>query len=114
MPNCAGSKAALCGLLLAQKGSDVVGGAGETCVLRGCVLKMLMVYGSRRAHSKCWVLTRAFRQCSCAGIKAAICEMPFAREASDVAGGAGGTCVLLGCVPKKLMVFGGRRAHSKC
>ena len=42
-----------------------------------------------------------------AGIKAAVCEMPFARKASDVAGGAGGTCVLRGCVPKKLMVYGG-------
>ena len=48
----------------------------------------------------------------CAGIKAAICEMPFARKASDVAGGAGGTCVLRGCVPKKLMVYGGEFAQA--
>ena len=47
-----------------------------------------------------------------AGVKAAICEMPFARKSSDVAGGAGGTCVLRGCVPKKLMVYGGEFAQA--
>lgn len=40
------------------------------------------------------------------GIRAAVCEMPFARVASDELGGAGGTCVLRGCVPKKLLVYG--------
>lgn len=34
-----------------------------------------------------------------------ICEMPFNPIASDEAGGAGGTCVLRGCVPKKLFVY---------
>jgi hypothetical protein len=48
----------------------------------------------------------------CVGIKAAICELPFARKASDTEGGAGGTCVLRGCVPKKLMVFGGEFAEA--
>ena len=38
--------------------------------------------------------------------------MPFARKSSDVAGGAGGTCVLCGCVPKKLMVYGGEFAQA--
>ena len=38
--------------------------------------------------------------------------MPFNVIASDTAGGAGGTCVLRGCVPKKLMVFGGEFAES--
>jgi hypothetical protein len=33
-----------------------------------------------------------------------VCEMPFATKASDTAGGAGGTCVIRGCVPKKLLV----------
>lgn len=47
-----------------------------------------------------------------AGIKAAICELPFARKASDTEGGAGGTCVLRGCVPKKLMVYGGEFAEA--
>jgi pyruvate/2-oxoglutarate dehydrogenase complex dihydrolipoamide dehydrogenase (E3) component len=31
--------------------------------------------------------------------------MPFNPIASDEAGGAGGTCVLRGCVPKKLFVY---------
>ena len=47
-----------------------------------------------------------------AGIKAAICELKFARKASDTEGGAGGTCVLRGCVPKKLMVYGGEFAEA--
>lgn len=46
------------------------------------------------------------------GIKTAICELPFARIASDEYGGAGGTCVLRGCVPKKLMVYGGEFAEA--
>lgn len=39
------------------------------------------------------------------GAKVAICEMPFNPISSDEAGGAGGTCVLRGCVPKKLFVY---------
>lgn len=39
------------------------------------------------------------------GAKVGICEMPFNPIASDTAGGAGGTCVLRGCVPKKLFVY---------
>lgn len=39
------------------------------------------------------------------GAKVAICELPFNTIASDTAGGAGGTCVLRGCVPKKLFVY---------
>ena len=31
--------------------------------------------------------------------------MPYSPIASDAAGGAGGTCVLRGCVPKKLFVY---------
>ncbi|KAK9804239.1 hypothetical protein WJX72_002925 [[Myrmecia] bisecta] len=46
------------------------------------------------------------------GAKVAICELPFALVASDSAGGAGGTCVLRGCVPKKLMVIGGEFAEA--
>ena len=42
----------------------------------------------------------------------AICEMPFDLVASDKKGGAGGTCVLRGCVPKKLMVYGGEFAQA--
>ncbi len=40
-----------------------------------------------------------------AGAKVGICEMPYNPIASDEAGGAGGTCVLRGCVPKKLFVY---------
>ena len=39
------------------------------------------------------------------GAKVGICEMPYDPIASDEAGGAGGTCVLRGCVPKKLFVY---------
>ena len=39
------------------------------------------------------------------GAKVGICEMPFDPIASDDKGGAGGTCVLRGCVPKKLFVY---------
>jgi len=39
------------------------------------------------------------------GAKVGICEMPYNPIASDTAGGAGGTCVLRGCVPKKLFVY---------
>lgn len=38
--------------------------------------------------------------------------MPFDLVASDKKGGAGGTCVLRGCVPKKLMVYGGEFAQA--
>lgn len=47
-----------------------------------------------------------------AGIKAAVCELPYGKVASDSVGGAGGTCVLRGCVPKKLMVFGGEFSEA--
>lgn len=39
------------------------------------------------------------------GAKVGICEMPYDPIASDETGGAGGTCVLRGCVPKKLFVY---------
>lgn len=32
-------------------------------------------------------------------------ELPFNPISSDTAGGMGGTCVIRGCVPKKLMVY---------
>ena len=35
----------------------------------------------------------------------AVCELPFSPISSDELGGAGGTCVLRGCVPKKLFVY---------
>lgn len=35
----------------------------------------------------------------------ALCELPFGYISSEESGGLGGTCVLRGCVPKKLMVY---------
>ncbi|GIM01826.1 hypothetical protein Vretimale_6606 [Volvox reticuliferus] len=40
------------------------------------------------------------------GAKVACVELPFGFVASDAVGGAGGTCVIRGCVPKKLLVYG--------
>ena len=42
----------------------------------------------------------------------AICELPFAFVSSESTGGVGGTCVLRGCVPKKLMVYASEYADS--
>ena len=39
------------------------------------------------------------------GAKVAVCELPFDFISSETIGGVGGTCVLRGCVPKKLMVY---------
>jgi len=49
---------------------------------------------------------RASRMSAAMGAKAAVCEMPFNAVSSDTEGGVGGTCVLRGCVPKKLYVYG--------
>ncbi len=46
------------------------------------------------------------------GARVAVCEMPFNPIASDTEGGAGGTCVLRGCVPKKLFVYGASFAEE--
>ncbi|XP_062209974.1 glutathione reductase, chloroplastic-like isoform X2 [Phragmites australis] len=46
------------------------------------------------------------------GARVAVCEMPFATVASDEHGGLGGTCVLRGCVPKKLLVYGSKYSHE--
>jgi glutathione reductase (NADPH) len=40
----------------------------------------------------------------------AVAELPFDWISSDSAGGVGGTCVLRGCVPKKLMVYAAQYA----
>lgn len=55
---------------------------------------------------------RASRIASSYGAKVAICELPFAAIPSDSKGGVGGTCVLRGCVPKKLLVFASHYAHG--
>ena len=58
---------------------------------------------------------RASRMSASYGGRVAVCEMPYAAKASDDLGGAGGTCVIRGCVPKKLLVFGShfRRAPRR-
>uniref|UniRef100_A0A7N1A517 Glutathione reductase n=1 Tax=Kalanchoe fedtschenkoi TaxID=63787 RepID=A0A7N1A517_KALFE len=40
------------------------------------------------------------------GAKVGICELPFHPISSEVIGGVGGTCVIRGCVPKKILVYG--------
>eukprot|EP00238_Polyblepharides_amylifera_P014118 CAMPEP_0196579228 /NCGR_PEP_ID=MMETSP1081-20130531/19504_1 /TAXON_ID=36882 /ORGANISM="Pyramimonas amylifera, Strain CCMP720" /LENGTH=443 /DNA_ID=CAMNT_0041898745 /DNA_START=310 /DNA_END=1641 /DNA_ORIENTATION=- len=39
------------------------------------------------------------------GVKVAACELPFSTISSNTMGGVGGTCVIRGCVPKKLLVY---------
>lgn len=48
---------------------------------------------------------RASRFAGGFGAKAAIVELPFGYIASEEYGGLGGTCVLRGCVPKKLLMY---------
>lgn len=40
------------------------------------------------------------------GAKVGICELPFDPISSECLGGCGGTCVIRGCVPKKILVYG--------
>lgn len=41
-----------------------------------------------------------------AGAKVALVELPYNAISSATQGGLGGTCVIRGCVPKKLLVYG--------
>jgi glutathione reductase (NADPH) len=49
---------------------------------------------------------RASRFSAQYGAKVGICELPFHPISSEVVGGVGGTCVIRGCVPKKILVYG--------
>ncbi|KAG5062426.1 hypothetical protein JHK85_003609 [Glycine max] len=49
---------------------------------------------------------RAARFSSNFGAKVGICELPFHPISSETIGGVGGTCVIRGCVPKKILVYG--------
>ncbi|XP_009374616.1 glutathione reductase, cytosolic [Pyrus x bretschneideri] len=49
---------------------------------------------------------RASRISANFGAKVGICELPFHPVSSEVIGGVGGTCVIRGCVPKKILVYG--------
>ncbi|RZC73473.1 hypothetical protein C5167_048953 [Papaver somniferum] len=55
---------------------------------------------------------RASRFASNFGASVAVCELPFNTISSDTAGGVGGTCVLRGCVPKKLLVYASKYSHD--
>ena len=57
---------------------------------------------------------RASRLSANYGARVAIAEMPLAMMmiATDDLGGAGGTCVIRGCVPKKLLVYGSQFRHG--
>jgi glutathione reductase (NADPH) len=46
------------------------------------------------------------------GAKVACIELPFDFISSQAKGGVGGTCVLRGCVPKKLMVYASEYADD--
>lgn len=50
--------------------------------------------------------------CAAAGAKVACVELPFDYISSETKGGVGGTCVLRGCVPKKLMVYASEYADD--
>lgn len=49
---------------------------------------------------------RAARFSANFGAKVGICELPFHPISSETIGGVGGTCVIRGCVPKKILVYG--------
>ncbi|KZV33718.1 glutathione reductase, cytosolic [Dorcoceras hygrometricum] len=49
---------------------------------------------------------RAARFSAQNGAKVGICELPFHPISSENVGGVGGTCVIRGCVPKKILVYG--------
>ncbi|WCJ40760.1 glutathione reductase [Euphorbia peplus] len=55
---------------------------------------------------------RASRFAANFGASVAVCELPFSTISSDTTGGVGGTCVLRGCVPKKLLVYASKYAHE--
>ncbi|OVA05338.1 Pyridine nucleotide-disulfide oxidoreductase [Macleaya cordata] len=55
---------------------------------------------------------RASRFAANYGASVAVCELPFATISSEIAGGVGGTCVLRGCVPKKLLVYASKYSHD--
>ncbi|XP_019433786.1 PREDICTED: glutathione reductase, cytosolic-like [Lupinus angustifolius] len=49
---------------------------------------------------------RAARFSASFGAKVGVCELPFHPISSETIGGVGGTCVIRGCVPKKILVYG--------
>ncbi|XP_010554451.1 PREDICTED: glutathione reductase, chloroplastic [Tarenaya hassleriana] len=55
---------------------------------------------------------RASRFAANFGASVAVCELPFSTISSETTGGVGGTCVLRGCVPKKLLVYASKFSHE--
>ncbi|KAB1208857.1 Glutathione reductase, chloroplastic [Morella rubra] len=55
---------------------------------------------------------RASRFAANSGASVAVCELPFSTISSETTGGFGGTCVLRGCVPKKLFVYASKYSHE--
>ncbi|XP_021770249.1 glutathione reductase, chloroplastic-like isoform X1 [Chenopodium quinoa] len=55
---------------------------------------------------------RASRFAAQFGASVAVCELPFSTISSETTGGVGGTCVLRGCVPKKLLVYSSKYSHE--
>nr|QIM56759.1 chloroplast glutathione reductase [Morus alba] len=55
---------------------------------------------------------RASRFAANFGASVAVCELPFSTISSETGGGVGGTCVLRGCVPKKLLVYASKYSHE--
>ncbi|XP_065861029.1 glutathione reductase, chloroplastic [Euphorbia lathyris] len=55
---------------------------------------------------------RASRYAANFGASVAVCELPFSTISSETTGGVGGTCVLRGCVPKKLLVYASKYSHE--
>ncbi|KAJ8425656.1 hypothetical protein Cgig2_015324 [Carnegiea gigantea] len=55
---------------------------------------------------------RAARFAANYGASVAVCELPFSTISSETTGGVGGTCVLRGCVPKKLLVYASKFSHE--
>mmetsp|Transcript_14049 Transcript_14049/g.48387 ORF Transcript_14049/g.48387 Transcript_14049/m.48387 type:complete len:488 (-) Transcript_14049:131-1594(-) len=49
---------------------------------------------------------RCARTAAAQGKKVACVELPFSEVSGEGAGGLGGTCVIRGCVPKKLLMYG--------
>ncbi|XWS46914.1 hypothetical protein CRYUN_Cryun14cG0109100 [Craigia yunnanensis] len=55
---------------------------------------------------------RASRFAANFGASVAVCELPFSTISSETTGGVGGTCVLRGCIPKKLLVYASKYSHE--
>lgn len=78
-----------------------------------CFLLIQSLLGNRLMLLACLIAIRlGLCLILCPGAKVAVVELPFDWISSDTAGGVGGTCVLRGCVPKKLMVYASEYAEA--